>query len=94
MAKVCHFQLPVTAHCDSPPDLHMCLPQSAGSQPARQKQDRTSWNFLEMCQNRGAEESLGGLLLHHHGFQYTVSSVAKDPKTTNYRATFEEMDKR
>ncbi len=37
---VSHFQLPVTANSDPPPDLYLCLHQSDGSQPARQEQDR------------------------------------------------------
>jgi len=50
--NVGHFQLPVTAYSDSPPDLYLCLHQSNGSQPARQEQDRASRNILEVCQNR------------------------------------------
>lgn len=34
-----HFQLPVTANSDPPPDLYLCLHQGDGSQPDRQEQD-------------------------------------------------------
>lgn len=42
--------------------------------------DLVAFNLILSILSRWAEESLGGVLLCHHGFQYTVSSVAKGPK--------------